>query len=52
VHDRERLWNEVEKSETRVNSRLAREFEVALPVELSNDQQKELINARAVVMIA
>lgn len=43
VYNRERLWNEVEKSETRINSRLAREINIALPVELSNEQQKELI---------
>lgn len=43
VQDRNRLWNEVEKSETRKNSQLAREFNIALPRELSNDQQKELI---------
>ncbi|VXC67643.1 Molybdopterin-guanine dinucleotide biosynthesis protein MobA (fragment) [Bacillus sp. 349Y] len=43
VQDRNRLWNEVEQSETRINSRLAREINIALPRELSNDQQKELI---------
>lgn len=43
VQDRNRLWNEVEKSETRKNSQLAREINIALPRELSNEQQKELI---------
>lgn len=43
VQDRNRLWNEVEKSETRKNSQLAREINVALPKELTNDQQTELI---------
>ena len=43
VQDRERLWNEVEASETRVNSRLAREINIALPRELSKEQQVELI---------
>ena len=43
VKDRERLWNEVEKTEVRKNSQLAREINVALPIELSNDHQKELI---------
>ncbi|MGM0845759.1 MAG: MobA/MobL family protein [Bacillota bacterium] len=43
VQDRERLWNEVEKSETRINSRLAREINIALPRELNHDHQKELI---------
>ena len=42
-NDRERLWNEVEKIENRINSRLAREVLVALPIELSNEQQTELI---------
>ena len=35
-YDRERLWNEVEKSEKRINSRTAREIEMALTNELSN----------------
>lgn len=43
VHDRNRLWNEVEKIEKNKNSQLAREINIALPVELSNDQQRELI---------
>jgi hypothetical protein len=43
VEDREKLWNEVEKSETRKNSQLAREINIALPVELSNHEQKNLI---------
>ncbi|KZR60603.1 MobQ family relaxase, partial [Bacillus badius] len=43
VNDRQRLWNEVEKAETRKNSQLAREINVALPKELSHDQQRELI---------
>lgn len=37
--NRERLWNEVEKHEKAKNSRLAREFNVALPVELSLEEQ-------------
>ncbi|MFB5285367.1 MobQ family relaxase [Peribacillus sp. Hz7] len=43
VHDRNRLWNEVEKIEKRKDAQLAREVEVSLPRELSNKQQKELI---------
>lgn len=43
VQNREFLWNEVERSETRKNSRLAREINIALPRELSNEQQTELI---------
>lgn len=47
AQDRERLWNEVETIERRKDSQLARELNVALPVELSNDQQKELIRSFA-----
>lgn len=43
VYDREQLWNEVEKVEKRKDSQLAREMNIALPKELSNAQQKELI---------
>ena len=41
--DREKLWNEVERKDRRANSRYAKEFNVALPVELSEDEQKELL---------
>ncbi|WP_420326701.1 MobQ family relaxase [Levilactobacillus brevis] len=41
--DREKLWNEVERKDRRENSRYAKEFNVALPVELSEDEQKELL---------
>ncbi|WP_354630950.1 MobQ family relaxase [Levilactobacillus brevis] len=41
--DREKLWNEVERKDRRANSRYAKEFNVALPVELSEDKQKELL---------
>ena len=40
--DRERLWNAVEEVETAKDSRLAREFVVALPIELSRTEQIEL----------
>jgi Ti-type conjugative transfer relaxase TraA len=43
VYDRKKLWNQVEKAETRVNSRLAREVQVALPTELSKQAQVELV---------
>lgn len=43
VYNRQNLWNEVERVETRVNSRLAREFQIALPIELSDKQQEELL---------
>jgi len=41
--DREQLWNAVEASETRKNSMVAREWEVALPHELNADQRRELV---------
>ncbi|MDJ0574541.1 MAG: MobQ family relaxase [Xenococcaceae cyanobacterium MO_234.B1] len=43
VHDREKLWNEVEQVERRKNSQLAREIQVAIPVELNRNQQIELV---------
>ncbi|MGY3316862.1 hypothetical protein ACV242_005484, partial [Peribacillus simplex] len=43
VQDRQQLWNEVEKSETRKNSQVAREINIALPRELSHQEQTELI---------
>ncbi|UQK35747.1 MobQ family relaxase [Lactiplantibacillus plantarum] len=41
--DREKLWNEVEKNDRKSNSRYAKEFNVALPVELGESEQKELL---------
>ena len=43
--DREKLWNAVEEVETAKDSRLAREFVVALPLELNREQQIELLQA-------
>lgn len=40
--NRERLWNEVGKIEKNINSQFSREFNIALPVELRNDEQREL----------
>ena len=37
--DREQLWNSVERAEKTKDSRLAREFVVALPIELSKESQ-------------
>ncbi|WP_375345171.1 MobQ family relaxase (plasmid) [Priestia megaterium] len=47
MKDRNRLWNEVEKVEKRKDSQLARELNIALPIELNHDQQKELIKSFA-----
>lgn len=43
ARDRERLWNEVESVENKANSRYAKEFNAALPIELSDDEQRELL---------
>ena len=43
--DRSTLWNSVEQIEKSSNSQLAREIEVALPVELSRDQQLALVRS-------
>lgn len=37
------LWNAVEKSETRKNSQTARHIDAALPVEISRDEQIDLV---------
>ncbi len=41
--DRQTLWNAVEKAEKRRDSRTAREIEIALPRELSLDEQINLV---------
>ena len=43
VKDRSTLWNEVEKAETRTNSRTAREVRIALPDELDLVKQKAIV---------
>ena len=43
VYDRGRLWNEVDRAEVRKDAQLAREIEVALPVELRLTEQVELL---------
>ncbi|CAI3301748.1 MobQ family relaxase [Enterococcus faecalis] len=41
--NREYLWNKMELAETSSNAQLCREVNIALPVELSNEDQKELM---------
>ncbi|GEP20256.1 MULTISPECIES: MobQ family relaxase [Pediococcus] len=41
--DRQQLWNEVEKKDRKANARYAKEFNVALPIELSEQEQKNLL---------
>jgi ATP-dependent exoDNAse (exonuclease V) alpha subunit len=43
ARDRSSLWNAAESAETRKNARVAREYLVALPVELSPDQRLKLV---------
>lgn len=40
--DREKLWNAVEQAEGRKDSRLARDIDISLPQELSNEQNIKL----------
>lgn len=40
--DREQLWNAAENAEKRKDARVAREFELALPAELTPEQRREL----------
>ena len=47
ARDREALWNAAEQAENRSNSRVAREYEVALPHELTELQRRELVRAFA-----
>ena len=47
ARDRAQLWNAAELAETRRNSTVAREFEVALPGELQRDEQRRLACALA-----
>src|SRR5690606_10936227 len=39
----EKLWNEVEQRETRKNSTVAREFDIAFPNELNHEQRQAML---------
>jgi hypothetical protein len=43
AHDRNRLWNEAERAEKRKDAQLAREIEIALPHELTEQQREWLV---------
>ncbi len=45
ARDRQQLWNEAERAENRSNSRVAREYELALPHEMTHGQRVELVHA-------
>jgi ATP-dependent exoDNAse (exonuclease V) alpha subunit len=47
ARDREALWNAAEQAENRSNSRVAREYEIALPHELTKAQRLELVRGFA-----
>ena len=47
ARDRQALWNAAESAEKRNDSRVAREYEVALPHELKPSQRVELVRAFA-----
>ncbi|HML44481.1 MAG TPA: MobA/MobL family protein, partial [Hyphomicrobium zavarzinii] len=47
ARDRSALWNAVEAAERRKDARVAREFEIALPHELSAEQRRALTQAFA-----
>ncbi len=47
ARDREALWNEAERAENRSNSRVAREYEIALPCELTQAQRLDLVRGFA-----
>ena len=50
--DRQQLWNAVERAEKRKNSTVAREFEVALPNELNEQQRIALVQDFAKQIVA
>ena len=43
-HDRQTLWNAVEKKETKSNAQVAREFEFSIPHELNAEQRKKMVD--------
>ena len=43
VNEREKLWNEVESIEKRWTAQLSREVLIAIPNDLNNEQQRELV---------
>jgi hypothetical protein len=47
VHDPEALWNAAEAAETRINSQVAREYELALPSSVGADAREGIVRAFA-----
>lgn len=52
AHDRALLWNAVEQAEKRKNSTVAREWEVAIPYGLSQEQAADLVREYAQEIVA
>lgn len=51
VQDRSALWNAVEAAETRKNSTVAREFEIALPADLDSEARQALVAHFATALV-
>ena len=49
--DRAIFWNNIEQAERDTAARLAREFEIALPVELSTEEQIDFVRALSLIHI-
>ena len=47
VHDPETLWNRAEAAENRINSQVAREYEIALPSAVSADEREGIARSFA-----
>ena len=45
MHDRAQLWNAVEAAERRRDAQLAREVQLSLPHELTDDQRRDLVRS-------
>lgn len=51
AHDRSALWNAAEAAEKRKDAKVAREYEVALPAELSAEERRDLARAFAAAVV-
>lgn len=51
AQDRQALWNAAEASEKRVNSVVAREFEIALPADLDDEERRALVRRFAGALV-
>ena len=51
THDPETLWNRAEAAETRINSQVAREYELALPSAVSADEREGIARSFAQALV-